>query len=291
MSDEGPKFNPDGVGVWHDAEPFAVTQERIAEYAAATNDPIEAHRKGDVAPPVFAVVPVFSSMAAAALAVAPAELLPFLLHGEQDFHFHRQIKPGDVLTTKCKAIGYEGKPSGTRGTVYAECRDADGEPVNEQYVTFFFRGFDAGEKVGALGPEHSFDSATASDAAVAKLVQHVDGDQTFRYSPAAGDPMPIHLDEEFAKAAGLPGIIAHGLCTMAFTSWAALTELADGDGSRLRRLAVRFSKPVLPGQDIETSFWKVGTEAGTTNYAYETVVGADLVIRDGLVVIGVPADA
>jgi acyl dehydratase len=285
VSEDGPKFNPDGVGVWHDAEPFEVTRERIAEYAAATNDPIEAHRAGDLAPPVFAVVPVFNSMAAAALAVAPAELLPRLLHGEQDFHFRRQIRPGDVLTTRCKASGYEGKASGTRGTVYAECRDADGELVNEQYVTFFFRGFDAGEKVGELGPEHSFDAATVSGAPVAKLVQHVDDDQTFRYSPAAGDPMPIHLDEDFAKAAGLPGIIAHGLCTMAFTSWAALTELADADGSRLRRLAVRFSKPVLPGQDIETSFWKVTGEPDAATYAYQTAVGSDLVIRDGLAVI------
>ena len=282
MSDEGPKFNPDGVGVWQDAEPFEVTQERIAEYAAATNDPIDAHRSGDLAPPVFAVVPVFNSMAAAALAVAPMELLPRLLHGEQDFHFHRQIRPGDVLTTRCKATGYEGKPSGTRGTVYAECRDAAGDLVNEQYVTFFFRGFDAGENVGELGPEHGFDSSAQADAAVAKLVQHIDDDQTFRYGPAAGDPMPIHLDEEFAKAAGLPGIIAHGLCTMAFTSWGALTELAGGDGSRLRRLAVRFSKPVLPGQDIETSFWRVASAGGATTYAYETRVGEALVIRDGL---------
>jgi acyl dehydratase len=116
-------------------------------------------------------------------------------------------------------------------------------------------------------------------------VQHVDDDQTFRYGPAAGDPMPIHLDEEFAKSVGLPGIIAHGLCVNAFTSWAALTELADGRTERLTRLAVRFSKPVLPGQDLETSFWRTGSSDGTTTYAYETAVGADLVIRDGLAVI------
>jgi acyl dehydratase len=282
MSDAGPKFNPEGVGVWQEAEPFEVTSDRIAEYAAATNDPIALHRAGEVAPPVFAVVPVFNAMAGAALAVAPVELLPRLLHGEQDFHFHRPIRPGDVLSTRCKAIGYEGKPSGTRGTVYAECRSADGELVNEQYVTFFFRGFDAEEKIGELGPEHGFDSTIQSDAPAAKLVQHIDDDQTFRYGPAAGDPMPIHLDEEFAKAAGLPGIIAHGLCTMAFTSWAALTELADGDVARLRRLAVRFSKPVLPGQDIESSFWRIAAGHGATSYAYETSVGSDLVIRDGL---------
>ena len=67
--------------------------------------------------------------------------------------------------------------------------------------------------------------------------------------------MPIHLDEEVARDAGLPGIIAHGLCTMAFTSWAVLTELADSDVNRLKRFAVRFSKPVLPGDDLETRIW------------------------------------
>jgi acyl dehydratase len=283
MSDAELKFKPEGVGVWQDEVTFEVTKERIAEYAAATNDPIEAHRSGEIAPPVFAVVPAFNAMAAAAFAIAPPELLPRLLHGEQDFHFHRQIKPGDVLSIRCKATGYEGKSSGTRGTIYLETKDAAGELVNEQYVTFFFRGFDAAEKVGELGPEHGFDAGSVSSAPVAKLVQHIDADQTFRYAPAAGDPMPIHTDVEFAKSAGLPGIIAHGLCTMAFTSWAALTELADGDGSRLRRLAVRFSKPVLPDQDIETTFYKTGSADGVTTYAYQTAVGDDLVIRDGLV--------
>ena len=117
---------------------------------------------------------------------------------------------------------------------------------------------------------------------VAEVKQHVDEDQTFRYSPAAGDPMPIHLDEEFAKEMGLPGIIAHGLCTMAFTSWAVLTEVASSDVSRLRRLAVRFAKPVLPGQDITTSIYRSTSGGDVTTYAFETAVDGDLVIKDGL---------
>ena len=46
---------------------------------------------------------------------------------------------------------------------------------------------------------------------------------------ASGDNMPIHLDEEIAKSVGLPGIIIHGLCTMAFTS------LGGDPGGRRRR--------------------------------------------------------
>src|ERR1700742_3769946 len=38
---------------------------------------------------------------------------------------------------------------------------------------------------------------------------------TNRYAGASGDFNPIHIDEEFARAVGLPGRILHGLWTMA----------------------------------------------------------------------------
>jgi acyl dehydratase len=179
-------------------------------------------------------------------------------------------------------IGYQGLEKGTRAAILLECRTEDGELVNEQYVTCFVRGFNAGKRIGVLSPSHKFDPALRDSAPVAKLVQHFDEDQTFRYAPAAGDPMPIHLDEEVAKDAGLPGIIGHGLCTMAFTSWAVLTEVGGSDVNRLKRFAVRFSKMVIPGDDLETRIWKVGTENGLSTYAFETARGDDFVITDGL---------
>lgn len=278
-------FDDTGLGRWTDDERFDVTRERLAEYAAATNDPIEAHRRGDVAPPVFAIVPVFEALLTPAVDVMPVEAIPRIVHGEQDFHFHRAIRPGDKLVSRGKMIGYQGLEKGTRAAILLECRTEDGELVNEQYVTTFVRGMSVAKTVGELSPEHKFDDTLRDQAPVAKVVQHVDTDQTFRYSPAAGDPMPIHLDEDIAKSAGLPGIIAHGLCTMAFASWAVLTELADSEVHRLKRFAVRFSKPVIPGDDLETRIWKVGNRSGTTRYAFETARGDDFVITDGLAVL------
>lgn len=275
-------FDDAGLDKWTDDERFEVTRERLAAYAEATNDPIAAHRAGDVAPPVFAIVPVFEAMLMPAVDVLPVELIPRVVHGEQDFRFHRAIRPGDKLASRGKMIGYEGLEKGTRAAILLECRTEDGELVNEQYVTCFVRGFDAGKAVGELSPGHRFDDALREDGPLAKVTQHVDADQTFRYAPASGDPMPIHLDEEVAKDAGLPGIIAHGLCTMAFTSWAVLTEVADSDVNRLRRLAVRFSKMVIPGDDLETRIFKKDTTNGVTSYAFETARGGDLVITDGL---------
>lgn len=289
MAEQEMVMDDSGLGRWADEERFEVTSERIVEYAEATNDPIAAHLAGEVAPPVFAIVPAFDALMTPAIEVVPIELIPRLVHGEQDFHFHRPIRPGDRLVARGKMIGYEGLANGTRAAILIECRTEDGELVNEQYVTAFFRGFDAGKTIGELSPAHRLDQALRDQAPVAKVVQHIDADQTFRYGPAAGDPMPIHLDEEVARDAGLPGIIAHGLCTMAFTSWALLTEVGGSDVNRLRRFAVRFSKMVRPGDDLETRIWRTGSADGVTSYAFETARGAELVITDGLAEIADPA--
>jgi acyl dehydratase len=230
-------------------------------------------------------VPVFQSLLEPALEVVPLSVLGKVLHGEQDFRFHRPIRPGETLTARGKMTGWEGLPNGTRACVYLETRDEAGELVNEQHVTFFVRGFDDGRRVGELSPAHKFDEALRAQDPAAEVVQHIDDDQTFRYAPASGDPMPIHLDDEVARDAGLPGIIAHGFCVLAFTSWAIVQELAGSDAGRLERLAARFAKPVLPGQDIHTRVWRKDAAGGTATYAYETTVDGAAVIRDGLAVI------
>jgi acyl dehydratase len=152
-------FNPQGLGKWTDEVRFGVTRERLIDYALATNDPTPAHRAGDVAAPVFAIVPVFESLMAPALDVVPLSLFGKILHGEQDFHFHRPIVPGDTLVAKGKMTGWEGLENGTRACVYLECRDEAGALVNEQYVTFFVRGHDDGQKLGELAPAHKLDEA------------------------------------------------------------------------------------------------------------------------------------
>jgi len=71
---------------------------------------------------------------------------------------------------------------------------------------------------------------------------------TARYAGASGDFNPIHIDEEFAKAVGLPGRILHGLWTMAQVA-RAQTEAAGGP-EHLKRLAVQFRGMGVPEQEI-----------------------------------------
>jgi acyl dehydratase len=71
---------------------------------------------------------------------------------------------------------------------------------------------------------------------------------TVRYAGASGDFNPIHIDEEFAKAVGLPGKILHGLWMMAQVA-RAQTEAAGGPEA-LRRLSVQFRGMGFPEQEL-----------------------------------------
>lgn len=277
-------FALDKLGEWTEGPTFAVEADRTRAYAAATNDTIPAHVNGEVAPPVFAVVPIWDTMAGAMAAVVPPEVLLLVVHGEQDMRFHKAIVPGAVLRSRAAPVGIHVKPNGTSVIAKVETRDASGDLVVEQYMTSFFRGVSEGDSGGEEAPEHKLSAAVKAGDPVATVTQVLDADQTYRYAEASGDHMPIHLDEGVAKSVGLPGIIIHGMCTMALTSVAAIQELCDGDSTRLARLAVRFSRPVLPGQQITTTFWTAGVADGRRVYGYETRNdGGDVVIKDGLV--------
>ncbi len=72
---------------------------------------------------------------------------------------------------------------------------------------------------------------------------------TKRYAAASGDPNPIHTDPEFAKQAGLPGCILHGLWTMAQVA-RANNAAAGGDPRALKRLSVQFRGMGFPEQEV-----------------------------------------
>lgn len=276
-------FDLEKLGTWTDELEFKVDGDRVKAYAAATNDPVPAHREGEIAPPVFAVVPVWDALSTTTGEIVSPDLLPMVVHGEQDIRFHQVIRPGQVLRSKAAPVGVHVKGSGTTTVSKTESRDERGELVTEQYFTTFIRGVTEGESAGEAPPEHRFPEELRERDPVAVVTQHLDDDQTFRYAEASGDHMPIHLDDEFAKGVGLPGIIIHGLCTMAFTSHAVVDSVCGGETPRLERLAVRFSRPVLPGQDITTRIWEAGERDGRRVYAYETTnPDGDLVIKDGL---------
>ncbi|MFI7061969.1 MaoC family dehydratase [Kribbella sp. NPDC050124] len=68
-----------------------------------------------------------------------------------------------------------------------------------------------------------------------------------RYAGASGDFNPIHWSDRMASALGLPGVIAHGMLTMA-TAVRVVTDWLD-DPADLVEYGVRFTKPVVVPDD------------------------------------------
>ena len=68
-----------------------------------------------------------------------------------------------------------------------------------------------------------------------------------RYTGASGDRNPIHWSDRVATSVGLPGVIAHGMYTLALAA-RALDTWAGGPG-RVRELGCKFTKPVVVPDD------------------------------------------
>lgn len=68
------------------------------------------------------------------------------------------------------------------------------------------------------------------------------------YADASGDQNPLHQDDAVARALGFPGIIAHGMFTMAHMASCVTRWLGDAEG--VARLRAQFRAPVLMGETI-----------------------------------------
>lgn len=271
-------LNKDLVGKSYGTKSYEVTTEAIEKYARATNDENPRYLGEDVVgTPVFPVVPVFESFMTASMDPELGADLMRLVHGSEEHILHKPIRPGDRLTVTGEMESIEEKDTGETFTIRGSLSDQNDEIVAEVRGTMFIRGTGSGKK--SVG-----DTAGAEREIVYEESTKVDDDQTHRYAEASGDHNPIHLDENVAKMAGLPGIINHGMCTMAIATKGAVNGLAGGDPTRIKKVSVRFSKPVFPGQELTTRFWQEGGSKETATYGFETYnPDGQAVIKNGIV--------
>ncbi|HVE76272.1 MAG TPA: MaoC/PaaZ C-terminal domain-containing protein [Actinomycetota bacterium] len=259
---------------------FEVTEEAIHKYAAATNEKGPAFT-GDnpVGPPAFPIVAAGPSLAGVLFDPDLGVNLALMVHGEEDHVLHAPIRAGDSLTVATTLETVAAKETGETFTVLSTLKNGE-STVAEVRSLMFIRGTSTGPR-----PKKDEEPERTVEFEVSETI---DEDQTYRYAEASGDHNPIHVDPDFAKnVAGLPGIICHGMCTMAFAARAVLDSTADGDPARLYRIKVRFSRPVFPGQMITTRVWKEVGESGLQTYGFETFNPAgQAVIKSGLAEVG-----
>jgi acyl dehydratase len=102
-----------------------------------------------------------------------------------------------------------------------------------------------------------------------------------RYAGASGDFNPIHWSDRVATSVGLPGVIAHGMYTLALTA-RALDTWAGATG-RVRELSCKFTKPVVvPDDDTGVEIVVRGTVKNVTDegvqVALEVTCGGEKVL-------------
>lgn len=138
------------IGREYEPTVYEIGREKMREYARAVGDEStmimdnemgRASGYGDcIAPPVFASV--YNLMGAAQLFFDPEVKLnmAMLVHGEQEFEFHKPVKPGDVITTTGRIADILEKGNNDLIVYEARSVNQDGELVTVGKATFVVRG-------------------------------------------------------------------------------------------------------------------------------------------------------
>ncbi|MFP6564225.1 MAG: MaoC/PaaZ C-terminal domain-containing protein [Myxococcota bacterium] len=182
-----------------------------------------------------------------------------MLHGAQRIDLFGEIPAeGEIESTgRIAAIWDKGEGKAAVAEMVSESVDvATGKPLFRTTMTAFLRG--EGGFGGERGPSPDWSRPDRAPDHQVHYKTRLDQPLVYRLS---GDRNPLHSDPSFAKLGGFPRPILHGLCTYGFTGRALLHSLCGSDPARFRSMDARFSKPVMPGDDLEVSIWVDGNQA------------------------------
>jgi acyl dehydratase len=99
----------------------------------------------------------------------------------------------------------------------------------------------------------------------------------------SGDFNPLHASPNVARNAGFKAPILHGLCTVGVMTHALVKTCCDYDPSRFKRMRLRFSAPVYPGDTIRTEIWRDGDEIA---FRCRSLEQDKVVINNGYLLVG-----
>jgi 3-hydroxyacyl-CoA dehydrogenase/3a,7a,12a-trihydroxy-5b-cholest-24-enoyl-CoA hydratase len=187
---------------------------------------------------------------------APQPRLPGVKVGLDAERYIEMVNPidpeGAELFMQDKLIGVHKKGSGALTETEARLVDKDGKV----YYRLISGGFGVGAKnfvdSGTTNSESIKPPQRAPDA-VDEIATSEHQAYSYRLS---GDYNPLHIDPVFAKKAGFPGPILHGLCSLGVASRSVLKTYGGNDASTFKSVKLRFASPVMPGQTLVTKMWK-----------------------------------
>jgi len=185
---------------------------------------------------------------------------PQVLHGEQGLVIHRPLPPEGSVIGRLRIDEIVDKGPGRGALIYTtrEVRDAaTQELLCSLTSTSFLRG--DGGFGGPTGPiRHPHPVPDTPPEAYADWTLGAHAALLYRLS---GDFNPVHADPKVAAQAGFRQPILHGLGSYGVACWSIARLLCGGRAERLRRLDLRFTSPVYPGETLRTEIWRLGTGA------------------------------
>lgn len=175
------------------------------------------------------------------------------LHGEQSLVLHRPLPSEGVVIGRTRIDEIIDKGPGRGAIVYSsrELRGSDGSLYAEITQSSFcradggFGGPSGPARAPSPVPERNPDSSIT-------LFTRPETALIYRLS---GDYNPLHVDPAVAAAANFPRPVLHGLATYGIAGHGLLKLLCGYDPARFRRMDVRFSSPVFPGETIRVDIW------------------------------------
>ena len=179
-----------------------------------------------------------------------------LVHGEQWIEWHAPLPVEGEMIGETRVTGLIDKGPGRGALLFTEKRltsTASGALLAVTGATTFLRGDGGfGGPTGTTPPPHPMPATPPDD----RIDLPTRPEQALLYR-LNGDDNPLHADPEVAARAGFPRPILHGLCTLGIVMHALLR--ARGYDGNPRRLQLRFSAPVLPGETVRTELWADGS--------------------------------
>jgi acyl dehydratase len=181
------------------------------------------------------------------------------VHADQAFTVHRALPTAGTARSTSRVTGIYDKGSAALVVQEATACDAvTGELLATTRASIFIRG--EGGFGGDRGPGRDWEIPTRP--ADERVSYRTGVNQALIYR-LTGDRNPLHSDPKFAARGGFTQPILHGMCTYGYTGRALLHTVCGSDPARFVSMEGRFTRPVLPGDELAIEVW---ADAGTAYF-------------------------
>ncbi|XP_060596091.1 peroxisomal multifunctional enzyme type 2-like isoform X2 [Ruditapes philippinarum] len=179
-----------------------------------------------------------------------------ILHGEQYMELYKPFPANGKLTSQARVADVLDKGVGALILMEVDTYDEKKEKIafNQSAIMVIGAGGFQGNKTSPALKALVKPPKRAPDASMAEKTC-VDQAALYRLT---GDRNPLHIDPSFAAMGGFKQPILHGMCSFGFATRHVMKTYANNDVSKIKAIKTRFSKPVLPGETIQTDMWKDG---------------------------------